>query len=161
MGLRICALAILVLFSLYTGWTMLIAEQSLLAFGLALLAQPDTAQVLIDLYLMAGLVALIGIGINGTDVRHAAAGLERAGGVLVASVDPEGPAAQAGLARGDLITAINGQRIDSLGHALDLVAESAPHSTLPMRIQRQGKNLQLDITIGELAPYSGPQIREE
>lgn len=33
MGLRICALAILVLFSLYTGWTMLIAEQSLLAFG--------------------------------------------------------------------------------------------------------------------------------
>lgn len=55
MGLRICALAILVLFSLYTGWTMLIAEQSLLAFGLALLAQPDTAQVVIDLYLMAGL----------------------------------------------------------------------------------------------------------
>ncbi|ANI03998.1 DUF2834 domain-containing protein [Pseudomonas putida SJTE-1] len=55
MGLRICALAILVLFSLYTGWTMLIAEQSLLAFGLALLAQPDTAQVVTDLYLMAGL----------------------------------------------------------------------------------------------------------
>ncbi|ANC80783.1 hypothetical protein [Pseudomonas putida] len=55
MGLRICALAILVLFSLYTGWTMLIAEQSLLAFGLVLLARPDTAQVVIDLYLMAGL----------------------------------------------------------------------------------------------------------
>ena len=55
MGLRICALAILVLFSLYTGWTMLIAEQSLLAFGLALLAQLDTAQVVIDLYLMAAL----------------------------------------------------------------------------------------------------------
>ncbi|OAS14185.1 hypothetical protein AYO08_05690 [Pseudomonas putida] len=55
MGLRICALAILVPFSLYTGWTMLIAEQSLLAFGLALLARPDTAQVVIDLYLMAGL----------------------------------------------------------------------------------------------------------
>ena len=55
MGLRICALALLVLFSLYTGWTMLIAEQSLLAFGLALLSRPDTAQVVIDLYLMAGL----------------------------------------------------------------------------------------------------------
>ncbi|MEN5036764.1 DUF2834 domain-containing protein [Pseudomonas sp. TWI929] len=55
MGMRFCALALLVLFSLYTGWTMLIAEQSLLAFGLALLSRPDTAQVVIDLYLMAGL----------------------------------------------------------------------------------------------------------
>lgn len=58
MGMRICALALLVLFSLYTGWTMLIAEQSLLAFGLALLSRPDTAQVVIDLYLMAGLACL-------------------------------------------------------------------------------------------------------
>ncbi|MDR2316532.1 DUF2834 domain-containing protein [Pseudomonas monteilii] len=58
MGLRICALALLVLFSLYTGWTMLMAEQSLLAFGLALLSRPDTAQVVIDLYLMAGLACV-------------------------------------------------------------------------------------------------------
>ena len=58
MGLRICALAVLMLFSLYTGWTMLIAEQSLLAFGLALLSRPDTAQVVIALYLMAGLACL-------------------------------------------------------------------------------------------------------
>jgi hypothetical protein len=58
MGLRICALALLVLFSLYTGWTMLIAEQSLLAFGLMLLSRPDTAQVVIDLYLMAGLACV-------------------------------------------------------------------------------------------------------
>ncbi|MFJ4346230.1 DUF2834 domain-containing protein [Pseudomonas sp. NPDC089401] len=58
MALRFCALATLVVFSLYTGWAMLIAEQSLLAFGLELLARPDTAQVLIDLYLMAGLACL-------------------------------------------------------------------------------------------------------
>ncbi len=58
MGLRLCALVLLVLFSLYTGWTMLIAEQSLLAFGLGLLSRPDTAQVVIDLYLMAGLAGI-------------------------------------------------------------------------------------------------------
>jgi hypothetical protein len=49
------ALATLMSFSLYTGWTMFIAEQSLLAFGLELMARPDTAQVVIDLYVMAGL----------------------------------------------------------------------------------------------------------
>lgn len=58
MALRCIALASLVLFSLYTGWTMLIAEQSLVAFGLELMARPDTAQVVIDLYLMAGLACL-------------------------------------------------------------------------------------------------------
>ncbi|WP_028693928.1 hypothetical protein [Pseudomonas cremoricolorata] len=55
MALRMIALAALALFSLYTGWTMLIAEQSLIAFGLQLISRPDTAQVLIDLYLMAAL----------------------------------------------------------------------------------------------------------
>lgn len=37
---------------------MLIAEQSLVAFGLELLARPDTAQVVIDLYLMAALACV-------------------------------------------------------------------------------------------------------
>ncbi|MCP1506965.1 hypothetical protein J2Y83_002938 [Pseudomonas marginalis] len=47
------ALAALLGFSLYTLMTMLTAQQSLLEFGRQLLSQPDTAQVVIDLYLMA------------------------------------------------------------------------------------------------------------
>ncbi len=47
------ALAALLGFSLYTGATMLTAEQSLIAFGQELMSRPDTAQVVIDLYLMA------------------------------------------------------------------------------------------------------------
>ncbi|MCK1791980.1 DUF2834 domain-containing protein [Pseudomonas violetae] len=58
MVLRLIALASLVLFSMYTGWTMLNAEQSLLAFGLELITQPDTAQLVIDLYLMAALACV-------------------------------------------------------------------------------------------------------
>ncbi|WP_313650583.1 DUF2834 domain-containing protein [Pseudomonas soli] len=49
------ALPVLVLFTLYTGWTLMIADQSLIAFGLDLMSRPDTAQVVIDLYVMAGL----------------------------------------------------------------------------------------------------------
>jgi di/tricarboxylate transporter len=47
------ALVGLLLFSLYTLFTLLTAEQSLLAFGRELMSRPDTAQVVIDLYLMA------------------------------------------------------------------------------------------------------------
>ena len=45
-------------FSLYTLVTMLTAEQSLLAFGRELMSRPDTAQVVIDLYLMAVLACV-------------------------------------------------------------------------------------------------------
>ncbi|MCF4980145.1 DUF2834 domain-containing protein [Pseudomonas gessardii] len=52
------ALASLMAFSLYTLGTLFWAEQSLLAFGLELLSRPDTAQVVIDLYLMAALACV-------------------------------------------------------------------------------------------------------
>lgn len=58
MILRLITLASLVLFSMYTGWTMLNAEQSLFAFGLELIYRPDTAQLVIDLYLMAALAGI-------------------------------------------------------------------------------------------------------
>ncbi|AZC17815.1 DUF2834 domain-containing protein [Pseudomonas sp. CMR5c] len=52
------ALLALLAFSGYTLFTLLQAEQSLLQFGLQLLSRPDTAQVVIDLYLMAILAGL-------------------------------------------------------------------------------------------------------
>ncbi|OIN46059.1 DUF2834 domain-containing protein [Pseudomonas azotoformans] len=52
------ALAGLLLFSSYTLFTLLTAEQSLLAFGRELMSRPDTAQVVIDLYLMAVLACV-------------------------------------------------------------------------------------------------------
>ena len=51
------ALLALLGFSTYTLYCLFQAEQSLLQFGLQLLSRPDTAQVVIDLYLMALLAA--------------------------------------------------------------------------------------------------------
>ena len=52
------ALAALLGFSAYTAFTMLTAQQSLVAFALGLMASPDTAQVVIDLYLLAALACV-------------------------------------------------------------------------------------------------------
>ncbi|WHS58734.1 DUF2834 domain-containing protein [Pseudomonas sp. G2-4] len=52
------ALITLLLFSLYTASTLLLAEQSLLEFGYGLMSSPDTAQVVIDLYLLACLACI-------------------------------------------------------------------------------------------------------
>lgn len=52
------ALIVLLAFGTYTLFTLLHAEQSLLQFGRELIARPDTAQVVIDLYLMAVLAGV-------------------------------------------------------------------------------------------------------
>ena len=50
---KLLALILLVPFAVYTAFTMSIADQSLLSFGHQLISSPDTAQVVIDLYIMA------------------------------------------------------------------------------------------------------------
>ena len=50
-------LTALIAFSGYTVSVMLQAEQSLIDFGISLMSRPDTAQVVIDLYLLATLGA--------------------------------------------------------------------------------------------------------
>ncbi|WP_192560842.1 DUF2834 domain-containing protein [Pseudomonas allokribbensis] len=51
-------LTALIAFSGYTVGVMLQAEQSLIDFGIGLMSRPDTAQVVIDLYLLATLVGI-------------------------------------------------------------------------------------------------------
>ena len=51
-------LVALIAFAGYTVSVMLQAEQSLLDFGISLMSRPDTAQVVIDLYLLATLAGI-------------------------------------------------------------------------------------------------------
>lgn len=48
----------LLAFAGYTVSVMLQAEQSLIEFGISLMSRPDTAQVVIDLYLLATLAGV-------------------------------------------------------------------------------------------------------
>ncbi len=52
-------LIILCLFMGFTFWVMAGAEQSLLAFGVQLMSSPDTAQVIIDLYILLAALACV------------------------------------------------------------------------------------------------------
>ncbi|MCG7200213.1 DUF2834 domain-containing protein [Marinobacter pelagius] len=58
MRVSIFPLVILCLFMGFTFWVMAGAEQSLLAFGVQLMSSPDTAQVVIDLYILASLACV-------------------------------------------------------------------------------------------------------
>ncbi|MCY1533790.1 hypothetical protein D9M68_691380 [compost metagenome] len=51
-------LAVLIAFTAYTLFVMSQAEQSLIQFGMQLISRPDTAQVVIDLYILAALACI-------------------------------------------------------------------------------------------------------
>ncbi|WP_168215669.1 DUF2834 domain-containing protein [Marinobacter confluentis] len=58
MRVSVFPLLILGLFMGFTFWAMAGTEQSLLAFGVELMSSPDTAQVVIDLYILAAMACV-------------------------------------------------------------------------------------------------------
>ncbi len=70
-------------------------------------------------------------------------------GVVVANVEPNGPAAQAGLQKGDVILSVNDEVISSASHLVNYVALQMPNSTVKVSLQRDSKPLTLDVKIGE------------
>jgi len=67
-------------------------------------------------------------------------------GVLVESV-VAGPAAQAGVAVGDIITTLDGEAVDSAAKLKELVAELPKDRPVPMRIMRQGSPVYLALRV--------------
>lgn len=92
------------------------------------------------------------IGVTIQEVNQSLAqsfGLKQAGGALVSSVEPDSPAAKAGLKEGDVVLGINGQKIS---RSIDLsarVAELRPGVTATLDIWRKGAEQDVKVAIGE------------
>nr|WP_272909682.1 trypsin-like peptidase domain-containing protein [Acinetobacter nectaris] len=73
-------------------------------------------------------------------------------GVVIASILPNGPAAQAGLEHGDRIVRVNNTAINSASHLINYVALQAPNTIVKVDIVRDNQPLTLDVVVGERAP---------
>ncbi|HTP51055.1 MAG TPA: Do family serine endopeptidase [Anaeromyxobacteraceae bacterium] len=62
--------------------------------------------------------------------------LDGNGGVLVADVTPDGPAASAGVQRGDVILEVNRHAVSSPGQVAPLVAKAKPGDVVLLRVRR-------------------------
>jgi serine protease Do len=86
-------------------------------------------------------------------------GLKEAKGALVADVVPEGPAQKAGIKRGDVIIAFNGNNIKNSTDLPRIVAETPVGKTVDVRIIRDKKETVIKMTIEEMTEQRMAEAR--
>jgi serine protease Do len=82
-------------------------------------------------------------------------GLDQKEGALVADIDAAGPAAAAGIRKGDIIVAFNGTPIKEMDQLPLLVAQTPVGSKGELTIIRDGKKISKAVEIGELKDEEG------
>src|SRR5262249_53720083 len=71
-------------------------------------------------------------------------------GALVADVTAKSPGDKAGLKDGDVIMAFNDKPVMDMGSLRLQVAQTAPGSTVPMKVLRDGKEETLHVKVGQM-----------
>ncbi len=84
-------------------------------------------------------------------------GLDRPGGALVSRVLEDSPADRGGLREGDIIVSFNGHDIDRSGELPHYVGRTPANSKAELEVVREGKTIDLEITIGELPGGGGEE----
>jgi serine protease Do len=93
----------------------------------------------------------LGVGIQEiTSDLAKSLGLSSVRGVLVNSVDPDGPAERAGIRAGDIITAVNGVRVDDANSLRNHIASTAPGTEITLTLLRDGREEQVHARLTEL-----------
>jgi serine protease Do len=121
--------------------------------GIAFAIPANTVQLVMAQLKERGYVERGWIGVQVQPVTRAIAdslGLKEAEGALVSGVQPNSPAAKAGLRTGDVVTAINGAGIKDSRELARQVAGIAPNTTVGVTYARDGQEHTTQVTIGEL-----------
>ena len=93
----------------------------------------------------------LGVGVQPVTSELAdALHLETQQGALISQVTPKGPAAKAGLERGDVIVRFGDKPIEKMRELPRAVAATAPGTKVELEVVRDGKHLKKTIEVGKL-----------
>ena len=119
--------------------------------GIAFAIPASTVKQVVDALKKDGSVArgFIGVQIQPVTTEMAdAIGLKEAKGALVAEAQGNGPAAKAGIRRGDTITAVNGEAIKDARELSRKIATFAPGTKATITLFREGKSRDVTFEVG-------------
>ncbi|MEP6788371.1 MAG: Do family serine endopeptidase, partial [Acidobacteriota bacterium] len=120
--------------------------------GIAFSIPSNMAKSVMEQLLKDGKVhrGMLGINIqNITDDTAKALELKEKNGILVSNVKSSSAAEKAGAKRGDIITAINGEKIEDSNVLRNKIAGTLPGTDIKLTVVRDGKELELKATLDE------------
>jgi serine protease Do len=88
-------------------------------------------------------------------------GLSRPDGALIASVDPDSPAAEAGLKAGDVITHVNGAAIERAGDLSSRIGMDVPGDRVTLKIWRDHSTREVSVKLAKAQPESLQQATSD
>ncbi len=94
-----------------------------------------------------------------TDELAAAFGMSGKDGVVITAVEPDGPAARAGLRAGDVVLTYDGEPIDRAEELPRLVGLSRPGSRARLEVWRGAERREIELTIGGFPAEPAPPRR--
>jgi putative serine protease PepD len=118
------------------------------SIGLGFAIPVDLAKAVSDEIIATGTVTHSYFGVGVVTLPPSATSSGRPGGVYITSVAPGGPAAKAGLQKGDIITAIEGKPVTSTNDLAAITLTKNPGDAVRVQYTRDGKQMTTTVTLG-------------
>jgi serine protease Do len=122
--------------------------------GIGFAIPADTVREVLPQLLARGRVerGRLGVGVQPIDATLAKAmHLADAHGALIGEIESDGPAAKSGLAVGDVIVSVGGERVQRSEDVPKLVAKHAPGESVSIEVRRDDKSRTFDVKLAALA----------
>jgi serine protease Do len=118
--------------------------------GMGFAIPTQIARPVVDTLLKDGKIehARMGVGINDVTPENATFfHMTNATGALISQVEADSPAAKAGIKVGDVITELNGKKMDNSGQLQAAISAQRPGNKVTLTVMRDGKGLNLPVTL--------------
>jgi serine protease Do len=123
------------------------------SIGIAFAIPADTVKTVVPQLKDKGAVTRGWIGVQIMPVTPDIADrfrLERTRGAIIGELEPNGPAAKAGIASGDIITSVNGEPIKDAHDLVKRIGGMTPGASANLGVLRNGQEQTIPVTLGEL-----------
>lgn len=135
------------------GITTAVAVSEGGAEGVGFAVPIDVARSVADQLMTSGRVVNVWIGIQGQDLDGATATeMDVEGGAMVADVKRHSPAELGGLAARDVIVAVDGRPIHSMGQLVVALRLQKPGSAVTLDVLRERRHHTMTVTVAERPP---------
>jgi serine protease Do len=94
----------------------------------------------------------LGVSVQDAVAEEGGRGGEARRGVMIAGIERNSPAARAGLRQGDVVTGVNGERIESSRVLVRNVAAVPPGQTVRLNVLREGREREVAVQVGRRPP---------